>query len=87
MKTHSQMFPNEQCVPWPVTFEQHKYELFKTIHVLWLGFSKLVTVPTKSSFLAEPKATAAVCAKNPPLLLECFYICLIDFFENHPNFH
>lgn len=64
VKTHGQMFPKEQCVPWLLACEQQKYKLFKTIHILWSGFSKLGCVPTKSSFLAEHKGTAAVWAKT-----------------------
>lgn len=82
VKTHRQMFPSEQCVPWLLACEQQKYELFKTIHILWLGFSKPVNVPTKSSFLAEHKGTAAVWAKKQAtLLLGWFCISSIDFFK------
>lgn len=42
----------------------------------------LVTVPTKSSFLAEDKGTEADRAQNPALFLGCFYIC---FFAHHPK--
>lgn len=82
VKTHRQMFPNEQCVPWLVACEQQKYELFKTIHILWSSFSKLVSVPTKSSFLAEHKVSAAVYTTT--LLLGWFCISLIDFFFLNP---
>lgn len=78
------MFPNEQCVPWPVACEQQQCELFKTIHILWLSFFKLVSVPTKSSFLAERKLFEQ--KKIPPLLLGWFCISLIGLFLKPPKF-
>lgn len=90
VKTHGQMFPSEQCVPWLLACEQQKYELFKNNTHFMVGFLQ----PQISLLVSPPKAVSWQNIRvqqlfeqkiSHPVAGLVLYILNQFFFLNYPN--